>query len=275
MTETFDFQGFAIPVDLAILTGGGPDTWEGISRAHMDAYSRYAPIRAGHRVVEVGCGVGRDAIPLVEILGTGGAYVGVDVSGPSIEWCQRSIAAAHPNFSFHHLNVRSAFYNPGGTLGAREVTLPIGSGQVDRAILQSVFTHMFEADIVHYLRELRRVLRPGGLIFASFFVLDDEALSLAERTGQGLRFAYPRSNGCRIDDPATPEGAVGYSPGAIDRMLAAAGLRLAQPVHRGSWSGRDGVPDGQDIAVLERAGVVSGIGARAAAVLRRLRRRGG
>ena len=74
------------PVDLAILTGGGEDTWAGISAAHLAAYGRYCPLRAGHDVLEVGCGVGSDAIPLTDILGAGGSYLGVDVSGPSIAW---------------------------------------------------------------------------------------------------------------------------------------------------------------------------------------------
>jgi hypothetical protein len=39
MTVTFAFEGFDIPVDLAILTGGGEETWAGISAAHLAAYA--------------------------------------------------------------------------------------------------------------------------------------------------------------------------------------------------------------------------------------------
>jgi hypothetical protein len=37
---TFESEGFVIPEDLAILTGGDRDKWESISRAHMAAYDR-------------------------------------------------------------------------------------------------------------------------------------------------------------------------------------------------------------------------------------------
>lgn len=38
-----------------------------------------------------------------------------------------------------------------------------------------MFTHLSPADRDNYLREIRRVLRPGGRCFATFFLLDVEA----------------------------------------------------------------------------------------------------
>lgn len=251
MTDTFAFEGFDIPRDLAILTGGGAETWEGISAAHTAAYARYAPVRAGHDVLEVGCGVGRDAIPLAPVLGDGGSYVGVDVSGPSIEWCQKNITPRHANFRFDHLNIRSEFYNPLGTLSATEISLPVASQSVDLIILQSVFTHMFEPDIMHFLREFRRALRTDGRVFASFFVLSKESIRLALSTPDVLTFRHSRPDGCRINDPDQPEAAVGYTPRALARMVRRSGFALDQPLHVGSWCGRQGVDDGQDIAILK------------------------
>lgn len=251
MTGTFAFDGFDIPIDLAVLTGGGPDTWSGIARAHMEAYARYCPLNPDHRVLEVGCGVGRDAIPISRLLGPQGSYVGVDVSGPSIAWCQQHITPRLPLARFAHLDIRSDFYNPEGALRADEVALPVAPRSIDRIILQSVFTHMFEPDIVHFLREFGRVLRPGGRVFASFFVLGDESMRLSAATPGGLTFRHDHQAGCYIDDPALPEAAVGYTPFALDRLLRRGGFRLAQPVHEGSWCGRTGVPDGQDIAILQ------------------------
>ena len=253
MSESFPFEGFDIPLDLAILTGGGPDTWEGISAAHLAAYARYCPLGSGHDVLEVGCGVGRDAIPLARVLGERGTYVGVDVSGPSIAWCQEHITARHPNLSFAHLDIRSEFYNPQGSLAGNEVTLPVASSSIDRIILQSVFTHMFEPDIMHFLREFRRALRTDGRVFASFFVLSKESIRLALSTPDVLTFRHSRPDGCRINDPDQPEAAVGYTPRALARMVRRSGFALDQPLHVGSWCGRQGVDDGQDIAILKPA----------------------
>jgi SAM-dependent methyltransferase len=253
MTDTFAFDGFDIPLDLAILTGGGPETWEGISAAHLAAYARYCPLLVGHDVLEVGCGVGRDAIPLTRVLGESGSYVGVDVSGPSIAWCQASLTVRHPNFRFAHLDIRSEFYNPDGSLAGNEIRLPVASASIDRIILQSVFTHMFEPDITHFLREFRRVLRKDGRVFASFFVLADESVRLAKETPDVLKFAHPYGKGCRINDLGYAEAAVAYTPAALRRIVRRGGFAFDQSVHLGSWCGRQGVEDGQDVVVLKPA----------------------
>jgi SAM-dependent methyltransferase len=253
VNDSFPFEGFDIPLDLAVLTGGGADTWAGISAAHLAAYARYCPLRSGHDVLEVGCGVGRDAIPLTRLLGEDGTYVGVDVSGPSIAWCQQHITPRHPNFVFAHLDIRSEFYNPQGSLAGNEIRLPVASSSVDRIILQSVFTHMFEPDITHFLREFRRVLRRDGRVFASFFVLGEESMRLAAATPEVLKFAHVRTEGCRVNDLGYPEAAVGYTPGALARLVRRGGFSFDQPVHLGSWCGRTGVEDGQDVAVLKPA----------------------
>ncbi len=255
MSSLFEYQGFAIPTELVELTGGGPATWDAISVGHMREYERYCPIEPCHAVLEIGCGVGRDAIQLTKILCGHGSYVGVDIIKPSIDWCATNITPRHPNFRFEYLDVHSQIHNPAGTLEVRQVTLPVLDHSIDRVILQSVFTHMFESDIVHYLREFRRVLRPGGRVFVSIFLLDDESLRLARRPDAelDLRFEFPFGDGCFINDANFPEGAVGYTPAALERILREGGFELDQPIHRGFWCGREGVEDGQDIAVLAPA----------------------
>jgi len=252
MADHFEYDGYEIPIELATLTGGGPETWDAISRGHMEEYARYCPILPHQAVLEIGCGVGRDAIQLTHHLDSSGSYVGVDIIRPSIDWCRSNISARHENFRFEYLDIHSEIHNPTGTLQVTDVSLPVADRSVDRIILQSVFTHMFERDIVHYLREFRRSLRRGGRVCASLFLLDDDSrrMALANRTEAALRFEHPYGDGCFINDPHYPEGAVGFTPSAVERMLIAGGFELEQPIHRGFWCGREGVQDGQDIAVL-------------------------
>jgi SAM-dependent methyltransferase len=86
---TFRYRDFDIPVDLARLTGGGPETWDVIGPGHILQYERYAPISRHHTVLELGCGIGRDAIELTRVLGPHGHYIGVDIIRPSIDWGTR------------------------------------------------------------------------------------------------------------------------------------------------------------------------------------------
>jgi SAM-dependent methyltransferase len=268
--QLFEYKGYRIPVQLVDLTGGGTDTWDVISRGHMEQYAKYAPIDKDASVLEVGCGVGRDAIQLGEHLSSRGAYVGIDIIRPSIEWCQANITSRHPNFTFHHLNIRSQIHNSGGALRVRDVELPVSSASADRIILQSVFTHMFYDDIIHYLKEFRRILKPGGKVVASFFVIDDEVRKMIDANGGDpsfdLKFASPYGEGCFINDERYPEGAVAFDPRRLERMLAKSRMVLDQPIHSGFWCGRQGVTDGQDIAVLK-------VGPESRSLLRRLLRR--
>jgi ubiquinone/menaquinone biosynthesis C-methylase UbiE len=248
--ETFAYQGYEIPIDLLNLTGGGIDTWDVIAKGHIGQYEKYTPLQPDYTFLEVGCGVGRDAIQLTEILSPQGKYIGFDIIKPSIDWCTANITPKYPNFTFHHYDVNSQIHNAAGDLKVTDVTLPAADHSVDRIALQSVFTHMFADDIQHYLREFRRVLKPDGLVLASCFVLDPESRQMAIEQDGYLTFKYEYGPDCWINVKDFPEGAVGYTPERIQSMLKGAGMKLAQPIHRGFWCGRTGLTDGQDVLIL-------------------------
>jgi len=249
----FGFRGYQVPVDLAELTGGGPETFEAIADAHMASLQKYLQLCSHHRVLELGCGIGRDAIPLTEQL-TEGSYVGVDIVEPSIRWCSENISERYPNFKFVHLDVADQLHNPGGSLPTSEFRLPVEDSSIDRVIAWSVLTHMWEADIRHYLREFRRILRPDGLMFLTCFVFTEDVLASARATNLtpfNLRFDYEIYSGCRINDPRYPLGAIAFSEEMWREIVESEGLEFHQPLLRGAWSGYFAEPDdGQDALVL-------------------------
>lgn len=263
---TFDYRGYKIPIDLINLTGGGVDDWDAISVGHVDLYRRYTPLHSDHVVLEVGCGVGRDAIQLVDILSERGRYIGFDIILPSIDWAQQNISTQYSNFEFVYFDVESQIHNPGGEIDSADVRLPAEDASVDRVFLHSVFTHMFAKGIVHYLKEFRRVLKPDGLVLASFFIVDEIALRMVRTTDGGkqhrhqLSFEHKREPGCFINDLKFPEGAVAYTPLKLKAMLFQGGLGIhGRHVHRGVWSGVQDASNGQDIIVLEQASTIERI----------------
>ena len=259
MGETFLFRGHDIPVDLLRLTGGGPESFAVISDKHIELLKTAVGLEPNHTVMEIGCGIGRDAIPLTDILGPTGRYIGIDIIGRSIDWCQGSITAKHPNFVFHHFDIGDQLHNPAGVAATPDFTLPMESGSVDRIILWSVFTHMFTPDIIHYLKEFARVLKPDGCVWATCFIVNDDILTAARRTNLtpfDLRFEHPHGDGCFINDPVHPAGAVAFSEAHMMQMIAQSGLTLAAPMIFGSWSGHFPIPPldpGQDSVILKRA----------------------
>lgn len=249
-----EFKGFKLPVHLVILTGAGPESLESIGTAHIRNYEKFMGLRPDMTLLEIGCGVGRDAMQLIGYLSPAGRYIGVDVTRDSIEWCRRNISTLHPNFDFYHFDAEHELYNPLGSKTSLDFGLPAQSGTVDRVFLGSVFTHLFEDEIVHYMKEIRRILRPNGLAYATFFRYSPEIIAAAVRTNLtpfGLSFQHGHGDGCYINDAAYPTGAVAYTDDAMLRMIDTAGLKLVRPYLRGWWSGYfDEADDGQDVAIL-------------------------
>ena len=200
-TPTYHFKGYDIPVDLMELTGGGPATFDVISQGHIDNLRRWIGLEPTHTVLEIGCGIGRDAIPLTEILSEG-RYVGIDIIKRSIDWCTDNIAKRHPNFDFYHYDVQDQLHNPDGTTRTTDIRIPLPDKSVDRIVLFSVFTHMFQPEIEHYLREFHRLLKPSGLVYATTFLFNDEILKKARETNLtpfDLRFEHEVNPNCRIN----------------------------------------------------------------------------
>lgn len=255
--DVFEFEGFRIPVHLITLTGAGPETFGWMGQRHIELYDRFMGLGAEMTLLEVGCGIGRDALQLLHLLKGTGRYIGIDVTRDSIIWCQRNITPRHPNFSFHHFDAENELYNPHGRKTSLDFTLPVPDGSVDRIFLASVFTHLFENEVLHYMREFARVLKPDGKVYASFFLHTPEAIEAARNSGTTAwkaRFDIPLGEGVYANDPVYPRGAVAFTDAAMRRLIDQAGLRLARPYLKGGWSGlHTESDDGQDVAILMRA----------------------
>jgi len=204
------------------------------------------------RVLDVGCGIGRVARPLTRRLGAAGSYDGLDASARAISWCERRYARRHPGFRFTHLDVANAQYNPGGALAARDARLPWEDASFDVALAASLFTHLLADGTDRYLAETARVLRPGGCLLATFFLVDEEARRLQGDGKPAIRLHRERWP-VAVADPDDPEGAVGYDEGWVRGRLVDHGLELRE-VRRGTWSGRDSREGFQDAVVAVRRG---------------------
>ncbi len=153
-----------------------------------------ADLQPHHRVLEPGCGLGRNALPLIEYLRDGGSYDGFDILQGEIEWATRNISAAHPHFRFQHAHIYNKYYNILDGCPSTEYRFPYEAESFDFVFLGSVFTHMLRADVEHYLDEIARVLKPGGRCFITYYLLNDERRS----NGTAARFPQPTAASCTI-----------------------------------------------------------------------------
>ncbi len=106
-------------------------------------------LRDGAAALDFGCGCGRTLLWLARQF-PNVRWHGADVDAESIEWCRASI--------------------PGGVFSVNGALppLPYDDGSFDLIYGVSVFTHLSEEHQRAWLPELRRILKPRGLLLLSF-----------------------------------------------------------------------------------------------------------
>jgi SAM-dependent methyltransferase len=207
-------------------------------------------IGAHTRLLDVGCGVGRLAVPLTRLL-TLGSYDGFDVSRSAIRWCSRNISVGYPHLGFQHVDIRNAEYNPRGPIQPSSFRFPYSDCSFDCVIAMSLYTHLLQDAAVRFASESARVLRPGGYLLSTFFLLNAQSRQLS-RNGLGSYRFDTRIDSAYVHDPGHPEAAVAYDEEEVAAFHGALGLELMPPVLYGAWCGRQASRGFQDIAVWRK-----------------------
>ena len=102
--------------------------------------------RAGDSVIDVACGTGKLSVALAERVGPFGRVLGVDLSPAMVAYARH----AHPDLVQLHFEAGNA------------LDLPAEDGEFDAATIAFGLRNL--ADFEAGLRELRRVVRPGGRV---------------------------------------------------------------------------------------------------------------
>lgn len=112
------------------------------------AILRYAGLRDGMRLVDLGCGSGRLAQALPRTADVN--YLGLDVVPALLDYA-RSICPRHYRFERN-----------------LSLTFPEPTASADMICAFSVFTHLLPEETYLYLEDALRILRPGGKVVLSF-----------------------------------------------------------------------------------------------------------
>lgn len=234
------------PPEWMIFVGGGD--FKTIGEEFVNYFVEPGGLKWGDRVLDVGCGIGRMAVPLTHYLKNGGSYDGIDIVRQGIKWCGKKITSRYPNFRFHLADIFNCAYNPTGKIIAAEYQFPFQDESFNFIFLTSVFTHMLPQDMEHYFSEINRLLNAGGRCFITFFLLNDESLKMMDAGKSSLDFKFCLDT-CRIKDEDVPEAAVAYYEKYIRELFDTHNLNILAPIRYGSWCGREYFLSYQDIII--------------------------
>lgn len=173
--------------------------------------------------MDVGCGVGRMAMPLAKYLNDKGSYKGFDIAPRAVNWCKAKIAKNLPNFDFDLADIYNAQYNPNGSYKVSEYKFPYDDLAFDFVFLTSVFTHMLPAGVENYFSEISRVLKPKGRCLITFFLINPESAGLIDLKKSTQEFIYDCTI-YRTVDKNKPEVAVAYAEDYIRGLFSKNGL---------------------------------------------------
>jgi ubiquinone/menaquinone biosynthesis C-methylase UbiE len=116
--------------------------WERIGRRTVERLG----LPAGAKVLDVGCGTGASALPAAHAVGPSGSVVGVDLSTRLLDRARaKARTQGLSNIDFRQADMTSLGYPDGG---------------FDAVV--SVFSVFFVPDMESLVRELWRMVRPGG-----------------------------------------------------------------------------------------------------------------
>jgi SAM-dependent methyltransferase len=168
----------------------------------MDQMTRLG-IHATGRILDWGCGCGRVASHLPARLGEA-KLIGCDIDAQAIEWCRQHIAGEFMRVDPHP-------------------PTPFGDAAADVIVACSVLTHLGAQDQERWLREMHRVLAPGGSFLAS--TNGDFTFQLARGRGRWakVRSAWTRLTGagtlCGIRDTQLDRTLSGIAPRGYYRAV--------------------------------------------------------
>ena len=212
-----------------IFTGGGDYLAAG--QEFLEYFKKYADLQPHHKILDVGSGMGRMAVPLTEFLNKNGSYEGFDIVEEGVIWCQKKITKAFPNFRCQHVSLENDWYSNNGD-NAANFKFPYPDGQFDFVFLTSVFTHMMPEEVAHYLTEIQRVLKNGGHCLATFFIINDDA---KQKMNENKNFQFPHDFGNYfLMDKNVKAANIAFEESYLEGIIIKAGLKKKHQIN-GFW----------------------------------------
>ncbi|MBM70878.1 MAG: SAM-dependent methyltransferase [Haliea sp.] len=237
------------PAMTALLVGGGDFAAIGAAIKHDLVVT--TGLNKSSAILEIGCGYGRVAIALADLVSPPGRYDGVEIVEKAVEWCTNEITSRYPNFLFHHADVSNPYAGRENGQPAAKYRLPFENSTYDVVFLTSVFSHMRPDDISAYLNEISRVMRRNGKCFITYYLINEFTMAQILSKQASQNFCYDFGDFLSTHK-RTPEQTIAVSEELVRGFYVDAGLVIEEPILHGSWSNRERHFSYQDVIVAKK-----------------------
>lgn len=231
-----------------IYVGSGDFVAQGIH--HLELLKTHIDIQPEDSVLDIGCGIGRTAVALTEYLNNNGKYEGFDVVEKGVRWCNKKIKNDFPNFNFVYVPLNNDLYN-NRKEEAQNFKFPYKDHLFNKIFIFSVFTHMSVNEIAHYLYEIKRVLKPGGLCLLTCFIYTSQN---EEMIASNNDFSFPVKHGnYRLMSNKVKSANIALKEELLDELIVKSKLKKVKTIE-GFWKRnivKNSSNDFQDIVILK------------------------
>jgi len=241
------------PKFLRRLVGGrvNDDDFMGGASALLETIVTDTHLKKESQVLDIGCGCGAAALAFSKYLSARGRYEAFDIVPQFIYWCQHQIADFDHRFNFRLVDIFNQQYNPTGLQKAKEYRFMCPDNHFDLVFAWSVYTHLLEADFKHYLSESARVLKPGGYLWISLFLLRNQSRQAIKAKKSVLDFSLKVGQYSWSTQKDIPEVAMAYDEQAIHQWLESNHLKLVKTRY-GTWPEKSDLVKLQDIIIAQK-----------------------
>jgi SAM-dependent methyltransferase len=193
-----------------------PGNFPQVGREFLGYFTELGGLTPNQRILDIGCGPGRMAIPLTGFLSPSGRYDGIDDWPEAISWCSENISTRFANFHFERI--------------ATSAPWPFEDASFDMAILGAI-SRLTKEEFLNSMREAGRVLSVGGTYIGTCFLIAD-----ASPADETLRpKAHP----------------VSFTEDELKSAFASAGMSV-DAIHRGRWNGYSAGLSYQDLLIAHK-----------------------
>jgi len=200
--------------------------------------------------MDIGCGIGRMAVPFTRFLNERGSYEGLYFAKSGIDWCNKHISAQYPNIHFQFTGLDNRHNNKAVMTDAGNFVFPYDDDKFDFVFSTMVFTQLMPNELEHLFQEISRVMKPEATCLMSFYIVNCESEDLMIRQPTPVNF--PVNKGFyRLSSSQVANFNVAYDEEWLLEKLEHSGFKM-ETIKYGQWCGRGSYLDYQDLLICSK-----------------------